>query len=32
MELDAGNKPALMKAGDGAGSDFLYVVMPVDLG
>jgi len=28
MEFSAGNKPALIKS----GSDFLYVVMPVDLG
>ena len=28
MELSAGNKPAVMKA----GNDFLYVLMPVDLG
>lgn len=32
LELDAGNKPALMRAGDSPGGDFLYVVMPVDLG
>ena len=28
LELSAGNKPAMLKA----GSDFLYVLMPVDLG
>ena len=28
LELSAGNKPAVLKA----GSDFLYVLMPVDLG